>query len=265
MSWLVSNINDACNIGDQACGPKPYFPWLKDVPFVDVRASLDNFKGHSIILGGGGLAHEYLNDHITAIVDQAHEDGNEVIAWGVGTNHSIEREALYPIWLLDCDLIGIRDCGGADEQINSYRFVEQVYGTSCPSCMNPAFDTISDVTQDTVIYEHHDHPIELTGMPRMNNRHNVKDLPKVVEFLSSARRIITNSYHGAYWAMLVGRPVIIWRPFSTRFLYLRNQPPLCSDGNFTRAFENATVDLNYLRQERRRATNFSAMVLQMIE
>ena len=44
-----------------------------------------------------------------------------------------------------------------------------------------------------------------------------QDLIQNISFISSARYVITNTYHGAYWSMLMGKKVILYDLWSTRF------------------------------------------------
>lgn len=90
---------------------------------------------------------------------------------------------------------------------------------------------------DFVIYEHKQHPIEISGLPRMNNfNRNIKN---VIDFLSSGNCVITNSYHGVYWATLLKRKVICI-PFSSRFMATKFPPVYLSEiGNWRQSVKLA--------------------------
>jgi hypothetical protein len=55
---------------------------------------------------------------------------------------------------------------------------------------------------------------------------------EVIAFLGSGSIILTNSYHGAYWGTLLGRKVVIIRPFSSRFFHMRHQPAITESQNW---------------------------------
>jgi hypothetical protein len=43
-------------------------------------------------------------------------------------------------------------------------------------------------------------------------------LADVCAFLGSGRCVLTNSYHGAYWAALLGREVLVFEPWNSKWL-----------------------------------------------
>ena len=63
----------------------------------------------------------------------------------------------------------------------------------------------------------------------------------VVAFLGSGAVIVTNSYHGAYWATLLGRPTVLWNPWCSEILLLKYPLPWVGP-----------VELGSLRRGRRR-------------
>ncbi len=46
----------------------------------------------------------------------------------------------------------------------------------------------------------------------------------VIQFLASAEIVVTNTYHGAYWATLLNRKVIVIAPFSNKFMGFKYEP-----------------------------------------
>ena len=58
-------------------------------------------------------------------------------------------------------------------------------------------------------------------MPVMkNNKMNFED---VIAFLGSAETVVTDSYHGAYWAQLLGKNVHV-ASWSVKFDHMKHQP-----------------------------------------
>ncbi len=132
---------------------------------------------------------------------------NKCIAWGIGHNfHNGETKIDYKNYLSNFRLIGVRDFG----------FHQHV---PCASCMSNVFDKKYEITNETVIYEHHEHPINM-DFPKMTNLGI--NLEEKIKFLGSAETIITSSYHGAYWGMLLNRKVKVEIPFSSKFYGFKN-------------------------------------------
>jgi hypothetical protein len=92
------------------------------------------------------------------------------------------------------------------------------------SCMHPAFDVEHRVDHDVIVYEHG--VLEPIGLevPTMSNV-GTTPFEDVASFLASGEVVITNSYHGAYWATLLGRRALLWEPWCSKFLLLRYPLP----------------------------------------
>ena len=54
------------------------------------------------------------------------------------------------------------------------------------------------------------------------------DLNGALSFLASGETIITSTYHGAYWGLMLGRKVIVV-PWATKFLGFRHPVTLCHE------------------------------------
>jgi exopolysaccharide biosynthesis predicted pyruvyltransferase EpsI len=65
----------------------------------------------------------------------------------------------------------------------------------------------------------------------MSNR--CGDVASALAFIASGERVITNSYHGMYWATLMKRRVCVIPTRATRykFVYARHPPTLCATVN----------------------------------
>jgi len=68
---------------------------------------------------------------------------------------------------------------------------------------------------------------------------NGYDLESVIQFLSTGEFVITNSYHGAYWAQLLGRKVIS-SSWSTKFLNMKHQVILANPNEWYSKMDQAT-------------------------
>jgi hypothetical protein len=105
--------------------------------------------------------------------------------------------------------------------------------------MSPLFDVYDKMEpkHEVVIYSHMDHPISSTEFPSMTNRGG--SMEDAIRFLASGDVVVTNSYHGVYWATLLGRRVICYEPFSTRFWYFKHPPLYCDRSDWRRGWRQA--------------------------
>jgi exopolysaccharide biosynthesis predicted pyruvyltransferase EpsI len=87
------------------------------------------------------------------------------------------------------------------------------------------FQTQYVIKNEMVVYEHKDFPIP-ADFPKLNNRAELED---VVQLLGGAEYVLTNSYHGLYWSVLLGRKVILYKPFSSRFFNSPWTVPIITD------------------------------------
>lgn len=217
---LISSVHciEQNNVGDMECSPFKYFNFYK-CNFFDLR-TFPNTPPYNkkVIIGGGGLLGPAFINPIKNITNKI----ETLIVWGAGFNihYGEESRILFnnlSNFLSGCKLIGIRDYG--------YRY-EWV---PCSSCMNPLFLETYTKKYDVVIFEHKDVPIPIPNLPKMKN--SVKDIGTVLSFLGSSDVVITNSYHGVYWATLLNKKVLTI-PFSSRFNNFKHQPTVCNITNW---------------------------------
>jgi hypothetical protein len=143
-------------------------------------------------------------------------EGVPKVAWGVGVTfrklgpmpkNSHTKRA--PGW----DLYGQRDVGLRGRYL------------PCASCMHKAFDEPYTIEHETVYYGHGLlAPMDWAkGIgPLMTNQ--AADMEEVIGFLASGEVVVTSSYHGAYWARLLGRKVALL-PRGSKFWHLPPAPP----------------------------------------
>lgn len=205
MIWNLF-IKDTNNIGDAVCGPSLYFPNM--IPF-DVRNWKELPKTDTIILGGGGLFHlpsvDY-NNGVYGHIEELLGHFQRVILWGVGHNVHGETKIEYPD-MSRFPLIGIRDF------INKWNWVPDV------SCMSPLFDHLPSPSEPTepayfCHREFNDKKISL-NMPTMYCEDT--SFKEALNFIICHSIIYTNSYHGAYWCLLLGKTVVIDDAYSSKF------------------------------------------------
>lgn len=210
-SWQTVNLG---NLAEQVCRPTDYFDLGQAVTVLDQACGDTALQQGPLIFGGSGL----LYPEIAPTLERAvREKRHPMVAWGIGHNTHGGERADYPEWLNLFDAVGLRDWGTAWDYV------------PCPSCMNPIFDVARQVpTHPFVIYDQIDYPVaaRYEGAPRENNCHPARDLERIVTFLASGETVLTSSYHGAYWGMLLGRKVILWKPWSTKFGTYKRVPPM---------------------------------------
>jgi exopolysaccharide biosynthesis predicted pyruvyltransferase EpsI len=79
----------------------------------------------------------------------------------------------------------------------------------CPSCMSDLFDRQYETRHERCWYENVD-ILPLPGEPGSPKKSNTCiSMEDAISFLASAETVITSSYHGAYWASLLGREVVL--------------------------------------------------------
>jgi len=202
------------NIGDYLCNPSRYFEFT-NLESGEIRRNNFDITDSALIIGGGGLIHKSFNKNIIASIEKKPK---VTALWGVGHNFTerhvskAQEYPWYPKWLENCNLIGIRDY--VKDRLDYY--------LPCVTCMHSAFDKTYNIQHDYVYYTHaykSNLQPEQVKYPFMQN--NESDMNKVIKFLGSADTVITDSYHGAYWAQLLGKKVIV-KSWSVKFDYLKH-------------------------------------------
>jgi hypothetical protein len=200
------------NLGDLNAAVSKYFDLGCEVR--DIWADPPEPES-AVIYGGGGLLHECYQGIIR---DRALIPWAKTILWGIGTNtHGVEDDP-YPDWIDNC-FVGMRDYG------TKYRWVP------CASCMSPLFDVKREPSCKVVVYRHaRDSVLPSINAPTMENV--IEDaasaevgLERALNFLGSGHYVVTDTYHGAYWATLLGRKVILY-PFATRHRKFKHKPSM---------------------------------------
>ena len=197
MKIVFLHHNRTKNIGDLSSCPASYL----DFPVHEIADPLA-FEGTAdlAIIGGGGLMSPYFDEQISKIVKNV----GALVLWGVGTHYS--QFGMAP-WAEKADMIGIRDEGCGYELV------------PCASCLSPLFDEIKAPTFEKVGYYHY----HLGWRPQYHlaQMHNhSSNLKNTLQFLASGKRVLTNSYHGAYWGKLLKREVILSENWNSKFNHI---------------------------------------------
>lgn len=164
------------------------------------------------------------------------------ILWGVGHN-SREKDISpydvdYPDYIKKFHLVGMRDFD------SEYRWVP------CASCMHPAFDKEYPIRNEIVWFEHKkklvdSKSLDLMPAPRMLN--TGQNIEQIIEFLGSAETVVTNSYHGVYWATLLKRKVVCI-PWGSKFTMFKHPPTIANEKNWPDLIKEAVNYPNALQE-----------------
>jgi hypothetical protein len=251
----ASNIfrRDPTNVGDWHCAPTRYFRLQGgegDILEID-KLSL----AQDVVVGGGGLIAKTFHPHMEKLASRRGEV-KTLVAWGIGESENVDRsggfvrpyDGDFPAYLDAFDLVGVRDFG------TRHRWVP------CASCMSDVFDRQYPVSTEICVYEHKRIPLPIGDYPRMNNAE--EDLHKVARFLASAKVVITNSYHGAYWATLLGRSVVVI-PSMSKLYRFAHPPVICRMETWKNFVSSARSYPNALAECRGANIAFSREVLKL--
>lgn len=195
---LIINRIDGSNVGDANCCPAQFFD-LGPHRRQDIYETPDTKDVTHIIIGGGGLFHSSFESQVNTIMNL----GLPLICWSAGTNYHGVDKPVYNVDLNKFSLLGLRD--------NGKNFVP------CVSCMSASI--VPKKGYGVVSYMHKDNKhMKDVGFPILYN--SCKSMKKVIQHLNFGETVITNTYHGYYWSVLLGKRVILFKPFSSKFYCL---------------------------------------------
>ncbi|MBR0670931.1 polysaccharide pyruvyl transferase family protein [Neoroseomonas soli] len=263
------------NVGDLRCAPYLYFPQLLGTDALDIlgfrsadepdparrRAFKEAFAAAgAIIVGGGGLFEIDFFAPAFAFIAEHRRPGQKLIAWGAGHNawtigdwRKLKQAFTFSPDLFD--LVGVRDQG------YSLRWVP------CVSCMSGAFDRQYAAARGVGLYVHAGTLKNEAFRQRLP--HDIETLSneagfeEAIAFLGGSEIVLTDSFHGAYWATLLGRKVIAF-PSSSKFYGLRHKVPLCSPEDWNDLLPLAATYPDALEECRDANRTFAALVAEMI-
>lgn len=242
------HLRDTTNIGDKSCSPYDYFEW-NDATVTDVRHA--DTPDYDVGIYGGGKIFGGLSRYAGV-----RRGANAInIAWGVGTAQSFPISLRYARARRKMDLIGSRDYGDT-----RYTYAP------CPSCMSPLFDAPPAPQHDVVFYAHAGKTTKMgidipDSIPTIDN--NCEDLKTALTFISGGATVVSNSYHGVYWGLLMGRRVLCL-PFSNKFAKYRLPPHVSTARNWLSEIHNAKAQPDMLGLVRGATMSFKSLVDQKI-
>lgn len=262
------NINvfrkDRKNVGDWWSVPMRYFPFSSGQNYdLAVPDDIPNENGVAV-LGGGGLGRAAFAPFLNKM---AQDDRKyKVIAWGVGADTVTKTGSILsgptdmPALLEFFD--GFAEIGTRIHSDDNYGGDKRYRWVPCASCMSPFFQQLraTKPSRSIGIYEHLRVPVtphlgtenrlkaKLFGKYPVNSNRGT-NLEEKLTYLASFETILTNSYHGVYWATLLGRKVVCF-PFKNGLFSFRHSPAYFTDDGLEAAIDQAKKYPDALEESR---------------
>ncbi|MDJ0637892.1 MAG: hypothetical protein QNJ20_03595 [Paracoccaceae bacterium] len=252
MKVVFKHHRETTNLGDRWCSPFDHLPDIRqawEAEALDLGAATPECD--VVIYGGGkimgGLAATFGPGDLRA---------THRIAWGVSTVQNNRFSLKYWRAYRRLSLVGTRDWGD-----NRFDFAP------CSSCMAPHFNAPSEPEHDVVAYLHHwrSDKMKMTvpdGIPVLDNKHS--SFKEAIEHIASGATVVSNSYHGTYWGLLLGRKVLCV-PFSKKFSAYRVQPAYSTADRWTSELSSARASDEMLSLCREATASFAKKVTELIE
>lgn len=254
MKRLFISRLEKSNPGDYWSTPKHYFDEFKNDEWVDVfefhKKDLTSYD--KIIIGGGGLLFNPNFDKALSLL-QHPKYIEKVLFWGVGVNSffdkgSTQEEIDEAIFKFPHKLKVFNK-----SQLNLRDKQERYNVVPCASCLHPVFDTEEKIVRKYLAIRHKKvnsfkNRLVYDVMYKIYTIDNT--IENVVAEIKRSEIIVTQSYHGAYWAALCNKKVYVLCPWSTKFLYFDFSVKLLSNKSmkhFT-SYNVPEVGKNYLTQ-----------------
>lgn len=198
------------NTGDREICPYDYFSEYFN-QYVVQKIDIDDadkvfFKKAVFILGGGGMIDQ--NDNWNRWINTLAET-HPVIVWGIGFNRHYGTALKETLDFEKLALIGLRDFN------RGYPWLP------CVSCLKKELETTAPIKREIGCIAHYENTNYRFEWPTIYNDAPFADL---IRFIAESRVIVTNTYHMVYWATLMGKKVVLYKPFSNKFDHIKFTP-----------------------------------------
>jgi hypothetical protein len=240
---VFKHIRKTDNVGDFACCPLDYLHFDNAVAM-----DLDEpTPACDAVVFGGGKIFGSLASKLNTNDQQAHHR----VAWGVSTVQSSIFALRYYLSRRQMTLVGSRDYGDA-----RYDYAP------CTSGLSPLFDRTYETQHDIAFYLHKTKSQQMNmvvpaGAPVLDNF--CDSMQTAIEFLGSADVVVSNSYHGVYWALLLGKKVLCL-PFSNKFMNYRFAPGYSEPSRWHKDLHQAKAHPQMLQVVRQASADFEKKV-----
>lgn len=249
---MIVNVHrkNTPNRGDLESAPCKYLVPQTDIHYIDILECRENNekvvslleKASIIIYGGGGLLdHDKFRDNFEFLKNHYID---KLVIWGAGTNAISADTKLF-------DLSGIRFVGIRDRYAKTEVTNNLVDWVPCASCLHPWFDYFSSIlarnhrtlnslseamigifVNNAGSETHHNFQESQLYSSKQLGNHKT-NLFDILAFFSSSDILVTNSYHGVYWAMLLGIDVFA-RKTSNKFNCFKHEIKLLESTQWDR-------------------------------
>lgn len=217
LNVIFIHRKDPMNTGDVMSCPANLMENNENLKIYDILDPdiINICKDKNIILGGGGLISPFFLPALNKII----ENSKNIYSWGIGINTPTIRSLNSDIRGLEIPYSDIKKLVSSFK-ISSLRDNCNINGSlhvPCVSCMHPVFlnPEFEKITNEVILFNHR--RLEIFNHNNLPCLTNMASFTEIIKFLKSAKIIITSSYHGAYWGLLLGREV--WTiPWSAKFL-----------------------------------------------
>lgn len=216
------------NIGDRECCPAYWLPFDAQKT---VQSLTDTVPPCDLAIFGGGQIYASAVEAVT----QRAAAARHCVTWAIGLQAAKRKVDGADQFQARMSLIGCRDVG-----IKGTEYVP------CATCLAPGLQTATAPTRGAVLYLHatkSDAVERPDGIPCRTNHDGT--LNEALAFIAAGETVITNSFHGTYWAMLMGRKVLCL-PFSAKFRGFARMPALADPGNWRADLPRAYALPGYL-------------------
>ncbi len=244
------------NTGDMACGYYQYFLdsfkdfncIIHDINSVDLN--LISNKDVAII-GGGGLINA--NTEWSYNINKVSKIAKNTIIWSAGFNTHYGTFIKIKIDWSKINLVSVRDYNYKD-----FRYVP------CATCAIKYFDKSFKIKRKYGVIGHqnnlNDIPDEMRKYDSISNDDTVEN---IIDFIGSSEIILTNSYHAAYWSILLEKKCIVFSAFSEKFNYYKYMPEFYS-GNLDSDILKCKIYPDALKEARIKNNSFLNDIISLI-
>jgi len=218
------------NAGDVYCSPHFYYNFNDyKIEYTNKWESVNKTKNDIIIFGGGGIidTNKDRNKYYKTL-----EKNNFYFQWGSGSNKLNIKEI---DWKPSPSEIDINDdilenfifVGRRDYLKNYYNNHEYV---PCVSCKIKLLQNNYKIKRKIGIIQHMWlKQIKNLNYPSITMNLSNYNIDEIIKFIGESEIIITGSFHGAYWAHLMQKKVIINGSWSSKFDTLKYKPTILSN------------------------------------
>ncbi|MGC0052741.1 polysaccharide pyruvyl transferase family protein [Brucella pituitosa] len=213
---------DYINTGDIFSSPLMYtYDFFKDYSVITHNLSAVRYsqisKNDVVIIGGGGLFNYNPWFNFNVAINRILDLCDNVVVWGAGFNSHITKDGKLTEYSPLVDFSRFALYGIRDRDFEDYNFVP------CASAMSPllekAYRTRPTKKIGTIFRTdevRNENSLQLEGVQNLTHYNNYTT---VMDFISAHEYIVTSSYHGALWATLANRKVIVPTALKVGFKY----------------------------------------------